>query len=410
MDFYMEIEILRGKEHIGGNIIKVTEGSTSILLDCGEALPPVGQPYVEDDFDMRCIGPMDAVFLSHHHGDHSGLLERLPAETALYASEATIHFMNTVDSYLDRPLRTGSRSVYPLTDLQTVLVGELSIKSIAVEHSADGAMMFLIGGRDKRILYTGDFKEADGLPIDGVDLLITEGTMLTRDDQAYADEDAVEQALRQLLQDTKGRVFVLQSSANLPRIRSVMNARNAISPVALSARPIMQDVFLKFTLEQTGHGELAAPYAFVWNGFDKNGSRAYDRIVREFCDYDAATSYKRIADFRNAIVFIRPTMLKMFQQLIHDGMDISRDALVFSQWRGYEAEPKTAALLNLFARHGVQPTYIHTSGHADKRAIGTLIAHIKPKKIACVHSEDANAIAMLVPQDTQIVQGDVISL
>ncbi|MEG0766882.1 MAG: hypothetical protein RR482_04125 [Clostridia bacterium] len=39
----MQIDILRGREHIGGNIIKVTEGETRILLDCGAMLPEVGQ-------------------------------------------------------------------------------------------------------------------------------------------------------------------------------------------------------------------------------------------------------------------------------------------------------------------------------------------------------------------------------
>ena len=83
--------------------------------------------------------------------------------------------------------------------------------------------------------------------------------MLTRDAQAYADEEAVEGALKRVMRETKGRVFVLQSSANLPRIHSVVNARNAAR-----FRPLMQDVFLKYTLEETGHGDLAAPYAFVW--------------------------------------------------------------------------------------------------------------------------------------------------
>ena len=79
----MQFEILRGKEQIGGNIIKVTEGETSILLDCGALLPEIGQPKREDNYDMDRIGHVDAVFLSRHHGDHGGLIDRMPGTVTL---------------------------------------------------------------------------------------------------------------------------------------------------------------------------------------------------------------------------------------------------------------------------------------------------------------------------------------
>ncbi len=400
----MKVEILRGKEHIGGNIIKVMEGETSILLDCGAMLPEVGQPKQEDNFDLSKIGHVDALFLSHHHGDHAGLLDRLPVEVALFASTETINYMNTLDMYLDRPLRTAGRAVHALFDGEETAVGSLRVKAFSVEHSAEGAVGFLVDGGGKRLLYTGDFKNKPGFGANHVDLLITEGTMLTRDAQAYPDEDAVEFAMRRVMRETRGRIFVLQSSANLPRIRSVVNARNIVS-----TRPLMQDVYLKFALEQTGHEELAAPYAFVWNGFDKDGKCAYDRITSHYCDITAATSCKRITDFCNGIVFIRPTMLKMLTKLIEDGMDISEDAFIFSMWRGYEKDPQVAALVERFKSHGVEPQYIHTSGHADRQHLKEFIDDIHPARLACVHSEDSESICELAG-DIPVESGTCIVL
>ena len=400
----MQIDILRGKEHIGGNIIKVTEGDTSVLLDCGSLLPEVGQTAIKDDFDVARIGRVDAVFLSHHHGDHSGLLDKLPPEVSLYAAAETIVFMNQLDCYLGRPPRTAGRSVLCLSDNQPVKVGSLRVTPVAVEHSAEGAAMFIVQGGGKAVLYTGDFKSVPDVSIEGIDLMITEGTMLTRGAQEYPDEAAVERALKEVMLTTKGRVFVLQSSANLPRVRAVVNARNAVPD-----RPLMQDVFMKYALEETGHKELAVRYAFVWTPFSEAGMRPYDRIARRYCAANAAESYKRIASFDKAVVFLRSSMLDMLTRLIHNGMDISKDALVYSTWRGYEKEPQMAALLELFAQHGIKPQYIHTSGHADKAHILELIRKVAPAKISCIHSESAELIAELT-DEIPVESGDRITV
>ena len=418
----MKIEVLRGKEHIGGTIIKVTEGETSILLDCGTMLPEIGQPKKEDNFDMESIGRINAVFLSHHHGDHCGLIDKLPDEVDLYASVETVNYMNTLDMYLGRPLRLSKRNVYAMFDSESIKIGKLSVTAFHVEHSAEGAVMFLVEGGGKRLLYTGDFKEVPLFFASNIDLLITEGTMLTRDFEEYPDEEAVELSLRRIMRNNpESRIFILQSSANLPRIRSVINARNAVSPDKqiydnLSTqcdrpRPVMQDVFLKYTLEQTGHKDLAAPYAFVWNGFDTKSNHAYDRIVKQYCDMAAATSYKRIADFYNAVVFIRPTMIDMLKKLIADGMDISDDILVFSMWRGYAEEPRVAELLKLFTDEGSahKPYYVHASGHASASTLESFISSISPKKLLCVHSEDAGAITQ-VCGNTEAETGSTIML
>lgn len=68
----MTLEVLRGLNQIGGNLIQVTCGGTKILLDAGEtlegdaAIPPQAAWLTES-------GGCDAVFLTHTHRDHMGL-------------------------------------------------------------------------------------------------------------------------------------------------------------------------------------------------------------------------------------------------------------------------------------------------------------------------------------------------
>lgn len=409
----MKIEILRGKEHIGGNIIKVVSGETAILLDCGAMLPKIGEAKREDAFDMERIGRVDAVFLSHHHSDHSGLIERLPKETALYAAPETVQFMDHRDLYLGRPLATGERAVHGLFDMERVQVGSLFVTPFRAKHSAEGAMMFLVQGEGKRILYTGDFKESS-LFVSSPDLLITEGTMLTREGGPYRDEDDVEAALRRLMRKTEGRIFVLTSSANVARIRSVVGARDAVCGSrgrgdGETPRPLMQDVFLKYTLENTGHSDLAAPYAFISHKFDGAADKACDRIARHYCDTGAAASCRRIAAFPRAVVFIRPSMENMLRRLMEGGMDVRDDALVFSMWRGYEKDPKVKKLLDLFTDGGAKIEYIHSGGHAEREALRAFIENCRPKHVACVHSENAGCIGSIAG-DARVIEESVIEL
>ncbi|MPM28806.1 Ribonuclease J [bioreactor metagenome] len=385
----MQVDILRGKDHIGGNIIKVTDGETAILLDCGAMLPEIDQPKVEDTFDISRIGKVAAIFLSHHHGDHAGLLEKLPPEVDLFTSAETKTFMDLVDTFLGKPLRTIGRNIHILSDNQSVKVGSFEVTPVGVKHSAEGSIMFIVRSGGKGILYTGDYKTTEGFKTSGIDLMITEGTMLTRNGQAYPDEEAVEIALKKVMTETKGRIFVLQSSANIPRIHSIANAN-------VNSRPLMQDVFLRYILEGMGHKVLISRYAFVWHRFSVNTEKPCDLLAKRLHDSREASTFGAIAKLPQAIVFLRSSMLSAMKKLINNGINISNDAFIFSIWRGYEKDPKTAALLKLFAEHGVLPQYIHTSGHADKRQIQELIQNVNPARIACVHSEDTSMISEIV--------------
>ena len=102
-------------------------------------------------------------------------------------------------------------------------------------------------------------------------------------------------------------------------------------------------------------------------------------------------------------------MVDVLEKLVNEGMELNEDALVFSMWRGYEKDPNVVRLLALFEKSGVQPKYIHTSGHADIQHIQELIHKVNPQKIACIHSENAGMIKELAG-DIPVETGEVIAL
>ena len=77
----MYIKIHRGAAQIGGNLIEIGTAQTRILFDAGTNLPPLDGNGAEDSIEIEGLTSgkpaFDWVFISHHHNDHCGLVERI---------------------------------------------------------------------------------------------------------------------------------------------------------------------------------------------------------------------------------------------------------------------------------------------------------------------------------------------
>ena len=77
----MYIKIHRGTTQIGGNLIEIGTEKTRILFDAGANLPPLDEKEASDPIEIEGLTygtpAFDWVFLSHHHNDHCGLVERI---------------------------------------------------------------------------------------------------------------------------------------------------------------------------------------------------------------------------------------------------------------------------------------------------------------------------------------------
>ncbi|MEG1631851.1 MAG: hypothetical protein RR423_06310 [Hydrogenoanaerobacterium sp.] len=85
----MYIKIHRGTQQIGGNIIEIGTAKTKLLFDAGANLPPLDDSAYRDSIEIEgltCGVPsFDAVFVSHHHNDHCGLLERILPDIPMWS-------------------------------------------------------------------------------------------------------------------------------------------------------------------------------------------------------------------------------------------------------------------------------------------------------------------------------------
>ena len=81
----MKVHIIRGKNQIGGNIIEISTEKTKILLDAGLELD--GENELPDVRGLFDFAGYDAVFVSHYHADHLGLIYHAHKDIPVYMGE-----------------------------------------------------------------------------------------------------------------------------------------------------------------------------------------------------------------------------------------------------------------------------------------------------------------------------------
>ena len=101
-------------------------------------------------------------------------------------------------------------------------------------------------------------------------------------------------------------------------------------------------------------------------------------------------------------------MLNTIKRMIKKGAILEGSSLIFSIWRGYEKSEKYVELLSFFKSHGILPQYIHTSGHSNLIGIKQMIAIVRPKKVVCIHSENANEIKKICGNYINVKDGEPI--
>ena len=229
----MNVVIHRGTHQIGGSAIEISTASTRIMLDFGNELS-LDEKYTPINLDIEGVtkGKLDCdgIVISHYHMDHLGQLTSALSEIPLYMGELSKEIALIGAEYQDRGLYLRLLGVNTFRGGEAFTIGDIRIRPLVIDHSAADSYMFVIEAEGKHILYTGDFR-MHGLRqhvleklvktyIGEVDVLITEGTSLSRDANDPIAEVAVLDDISSYIQDGK-YVFVMCSSTNIDRIMGI---------------------------------------------------------------------------------------------------------------------------------------------------------------------------------------------
>lgn len=379
----MYIRIIRGQNQIGGNIIEICSQNTKIILDTGKELEEeiIEVPLVKGLFKDK--PDYDAVLITHYHEDHIGLINNILPDIPIYMGEKCYSIYKTVGEYL------GNKTVEISNFLQSEKefnIGDMRIKPILCDHSAFDSYMILIYCENKKILYTGDFRASGRKSfsallnkLEKVDMLITEGTTISRENFKSCTEKSLEKKAVKIISNNNSPVFVLTASTNIDRIVTFYKA--AIN----TNRLFLEDVYTANITTVAGNNipnpkDFKNVRVFLTVPTEKNYS-----ILNKY--KDKKISRKEISK-RKFIMCIRSSMENYLEKLSQE-ISFKGGILFYSMWKGYLENDEMKRFINFMKGKGVDIILLHTSGHADIKTIDALIEKTKPEYIIPVHTENA---------------------
>jgi ribonuclease J len=401
----IQIQIHRGSNEIGGNCIEITADSTNILLDIG--LPLSG----EYEISSEKFNHIDAVFISHAHQDHYGLLNHIDNSIPVYTGELTRQLMDA--SRIFNGKKPFSSEFRYILNQQPVEVGSFIITPYLVDHSSPDSYAFLIEACGKRIFYTGDFRAhgrkaalynrmVDNPPAE-IDALIIEGTMLGREDAEVRTETQVEKAMYDVMVKEPGPCFLLSSSQNIDRLVSAYRA-------ALHARRLfVVDIYTAWILDRMSQHSEHTP-TIEWDRIKvlskgRTASNHYGRLkdnpdvfgsfVRRLYDWNNVITESTLAEHPEKYLIKNARI-----EWLITSMECAHTSVIFSMWEGYLKEEYNPEGFRRYEKlmqdEHVNFVKIHTSGHAIPEDLKTFIQALRPVKVIPIHTEEPDQYQYLL--------------
>lgn len=373
----MKIVVYRGTHQIGGCVTEIqSNNGTRIAIDIGENLPSINnekKPELEIEGLTMGKPNFDAVFITHYHGDHIGLYNKILPQIPIYIGKVSKEIFKILQTRLSKAKLIAEEDLALIDNFKTykipekIKIKDMTITPIEVDHSAFNAHMLLIECDGKRVLHTGDFRthgqrgkaviQALEKYVGQVDCLICEGTTLSREKESSMTEREVQDKAERVFEENK-YVFVMCSSTNIDRIAAIHK------------------------------GALKTNRLFVCDDYQKE-------ILMFIDDISRSELYK----FKNKVLSYADNILELMQDkgfvmLVRDNYiskkvmeKFPKKTFIYSQWKGY-LEEKFTKYENMQKFVPKDYIYLHTSGHADFEAIKKVCKVVKPKLLVPIHGEN----------------------
>jgi ribonuclease J len=385
--------IRRGAAQIGGSCVEIESQGCRIVLDIG--LP------LDADPDPGLLPPVPglvtvdasllAVFVSHAHQDHFGLLRFAGARPRVFMGKDAARMLEAASLFW--PGAGGIGETEPLNDGQPVEIGPFKVTPYLVDHSAYDAYALLVEADGQQLFYSGDLR-AHGrkgqlferllreVPR-GVDAMLLEGTTLGRPPGETCQTEAeLELEMQSLFESTPGLALVWTSGMNIDRLVTIYKAAHHAN------RTLILDMYAASVLRATHNAHL--PQA-EWRGVRVYLPDSQKQAVKRAQAYEFASTFSRSRIYPRdlpaaanlSVLLFRPTMLGDLEKA-----DCLGGAhLVYSLWPGYLEDEKQKPFLERLDQLGIPVAMCHTSGHATPDDLQRLVEALSPREVVPIHSQ-----------------------
>lgn len=417
---------------IGGTIIEVTYEDSHIFFDFGSEYHPEASvqpqdlqglldasliPYLNNLYDPHI--PLQsyastpdhfthtAVFLSHVHLDHSKAINFLNPAVPLYTLEGSKALLNTLNIRNDFLFpRYGThdhytRDIIGVKDYAEVVIGDIRVKLVPVDHDAYGACGLIIHTPDACIAYTGDIR-LHGYRKDQTlrfceeayhtDVLIMEGVSISFQTE---DEAKHENATNG---DYKNEADLIREICNIVNEHKmkqitfnyyISNIERILQMIKAVPRTLVLGAYAAYTVKAASGVEVA-----YYQLDDRDyGLDPTKRIDFQTLLSDTSTYFWQLDEM--AIPYVK--------QLKQGGIYIHSNAQPLGEF-----DPAYVPFMQAFEDQGIHVKNIRCSGHAYVADLFEIIDRIEPKLLTPIHSLHPERLRnkggeMILPEKKQTI-------
>lgn len=406
----MVIHIHKGATQIGGNFIKLKTANTTILVDAGmpldfEDMTFEEQAKIKEDAALW-LSTVEAVFISHAHADHYGLLNQLDKKIPVFMSEET-KVLLSMNPFCSVNINEMNIRVIPIRS--KVVFKDFTITAYHVDHSAFGACAFLFEADDKSILYSGDIRlhgpkgKLYRLLPRNVDYMLLEGTNIELEEECKSEREISRIFTQEFISHPETLHTIWCSGQNIDRIVAIYKACKRTNKI------LVIDPYTAVILKKiAGHNsKIPNPLTFedVKVYFPRRLTSALahkhpTNFTIELQPWKNKISYEDIAtNPKKYVMTVRESVVDFMKQLIIRKVPIR---FTVSKWEGYWNSPKLMRFKTFIEQNCQQTPIIHTSGHSDVDGLRSIVRHVRPRVIIPIHTYAPNLFKDKIASDTRV--------
>jgi ribonuclease J len=384
----LEVVPLGGLGEFGMNMLALTLGATTILVDAGVMFPDpelLGVDRIIPDLAyLQQKGRAAALVLTHGHEDHIGAVPHVAplVDGPIYATPLTLAL---VEPKLAEHDLTGANPLVPVRPRERVTVGPFAIEFIRVTHSMPDCVALAIHTPFGVIVHTGDFK-IDQTPIDGEHFdvhrfaqlggegalaLFADSTNIDRRGFTGSERDVTE-AFEEIFSSATGKLIVAAFASSIYRMQILVDlAAQFDRKVAFVGRGMIQNSEIAQRL-----GYLRIPAGVQIRDSDVGNYPAQDVL----CLSTGSQGEPMSALSRIAIDDHR------FVKVAED------DTVVISARAIPGNEKAIGRVINHLARRGADVIHegikhVHVSGHGSEEELKLMLSLVRPRYFIPIHGE-----------------------
>jgi ribonuclease J len=422
---------LGGVGEIGGNKFLVEDGDTRILLDFGMSYSDRRRFYSEpllsprDERELFEFGMLpkfqglyrfeetepsvEAVFLSHSHGDHSACISFLNRKIPVYCGETTATIIRALYETRTKSLEAdiSGLSFNTFKTGSKIKLGSIEVEPIHVDHSVPAAYGFLVHTSEGALVYTGDLR-AHGTRAEMTDdfierarevrarALLAEGTNLIG--ATLTTEAEVQSKVSSIVRTSSRIVLTDFSNVDVDRFRTFYNAakeNGRVLAVSLRQAYLLSKLAGegKINIPDVAHDENVVVYQrskkryFEW----EKSVLSFQNVVEASDIRDRQSNTVLVSSTRDLkeLVEIRPEPGSCFILSISEP---------FTEEQEFEFE----RVVNWLDHFGLPMYHVHCSGHIMPGELKEALERIEPEMVYPIHTEHPELYAKFVSDRAKV--------